>query len=324
MSTHSAVNASTVHPRFHLLIPTHTTRHLEPCLCAISRQTLPPATIVLTCDSDDPAIREVAERSARAISEAFHARNLEPPLFLHIFRPHQGPPRLNQVRNNGLRALESAGRLSPLDFILILDGDTILEREGIAKHLRLAATHIGAILPYRINLDDLRTARVESARLLQGDPTLESDLITETDRADLLKRQQRMNRQLTLRSSPLRFLIKSHKPKLLGGHHAVRVDLLRAVNGFDEHYRGDGTDDDDLARRLYQLRPRIKVIPAATEVMAFHLYHETRRPWRPSEAPDHDRFARKNIPTFAKDGWTTPLPQPTPTLQILSSAAPVS
>jgi hypothetical protein len=58
------------------------------------------------------------------------------------------------------------------------------------------------------------------------------------------------------------------------------------------------------------LRPRIRVTCPITDILAFHLHHETRRPWGPAEAPDHARFAQEISTPFAQRGWTSPLDQP--------------
>lgn len=302
-------------PRLFLLIPTHTTRHLDSCIAALARQTRMPHGIVVACDTDDPAIGTLLDGLWPRVAHALCARNLAPPVLLQTSRPRQDAPRLNQNRNNGLRALDAHFTLRDDDRILVIDGDTILEERGIERH---AARSESIILAYRINLDAARTNALGPDRLL--DPSMRLDgLATPAELADLAVRQRRLERQARLRASPFfsRFL-KRHKPKLLGGHHAVRVGSLRAVNGYDEFFRGDGTDDDDLARRLYQLRPLPSIAVLASSILAFHLYHDTRRPWRPTQAPDYARFARPNAPTSAERGWNSPLPQPEPIVRVIA------
>lgn len=303
-------------PRLHLLIPTHTTRHLDTCLASLAAQTSPPDSVVVTCDSDAPGLAQVIDDVL--------PRALPPSsTLLHTFRPHQGAPRLNQVRNNGLRALEHAGRLADHDLVLIIDGDTALPPPTIAAHRALTNAGARLILASRINLDQARTATLTPERLLgAGAPGAFSTLASDADRADLARRQRRLERQLLFRTHAPAWLhlVKPHKPKLLGGHHAVGVAQLRAVNGYDEHFRGDGTDDDDLARRLYLLRPRVAPVIAANDIPVFHLYHETRRPWRPDQAPDHARFARRGVTARTDRGWLDPLAQPEPTIRVLRSS----
>lgn len=301
--------------RLFLLIPTHTTRHLDSCIAALARQTRMPDGIVVACDTDDPEIAMLLDTFWPRVARALSARNLTPPVFLQTSRPRQDAPRLNQNRNNGLRALDSRFSLRDDDLILVIDGDTILEERGIERH---AARAESILLAYRINLDAERTAALKADRLLDLSMRLDG-LATPAELADLASRQRRLERQARLRASPFfsRFL-KRHKPKLLGGHHAVRVGPLRSVNGYDEFFRGDGTDDDDLARRLYQLRPLPTIAVLATSILAFHLHHDTRRPWRPTQAPDYARFVRSDAPTSAERGWNSPLPQPDPVIRTVA------
>lgn len=319
----SAEPAADNGPRVHLLIPTHTTRHLDTCLASLAHQTRPPDSVVLTCDSDDTAIGELAERTwerVRGVAPAW-------PRLIHTRRPHQGQPRLNQVRNNGLRALDRAIDLREDDLVVVVDGDTMLEQTALEQHRRLAAEGYALIAPYRVDLDPERTARVSVDWLLDRHetPAIRS-LLRAADQARLRRRHRRAALHNLLRhlGAPGLGLQKAHKPKLLGGHHAARVKFLRAVNGYDEHFRGDGTDDDDLARRLYMLRPRVRAACPVSQVLAFHLYHPTRRPWRPSEAPDHARFARALDSPRAERGWDNPLEQPDAVISFYSAAPAVT
>jgi hypothetical protein len=106
--------------------------------------------------------------------------------------------------------------------------------------------------------------------------------------------------------------VKSHKPKLLGGHHAITVARLREINGYDEEYVGYGFDDDDVSRRLYALRPMPRIAIAADRIIAFHLWHPSRAPARPTDAPGYARFRSPLRTPVALRGWRTPMSQPTP------------
>lgn len=301
-------------PRVLLLIPTHTTRHLEACLASLAHSTRPPDALVVTCDVESPAIAGLIDRAAARLS----AGPLGATTILHAFRPHQGEARLNQVRNNGLRALDAELHLRDDDLIVVLDGDTMLAPTSLERHAALAAAGARVILPYRVNLDPERTALAAPDAVLAptGRALLES-LATPADLAALAVRQRRLERQRALRTLAPAWmgLVKAHKPKLLGGHHAVAAGALRAVNGYDERFAVYGYDDDDLARRLYLLRPAPRPAIAVREAMAFHLYHETRSPGRPGDSPDHAYFSRPLRSPACEHGWRTPRPQPEPTVR---------
>ncbi|MEX2219297.1 MAG: galactosyltransferase-related protein [Phycisphaerales bacterium] len=303
--------------RVHLLIPTHTTRHLALCLAGVAAQTRPPATVVLTCDTDDPAVGEVAAETWARVGESLAGRGLEPPPLVFTCRPHAGEARLNQVRNNGLRALEARGAARDEDLVVVIDGDMLLAPDALGRHARLRDAGYELIIPYRVDLDPDTTTEVSLDSLLGPDAGTAIGRFARPSRlAPLGARDRRYRRQLLLRRLGL---TKGHKPKVLGGHHAVSVRLLRAINGYDEGYTGYGYDDDDLSRRLHALRPRVRAAIAVREIVAYHLWHPSRAPARPIDAPGFQRFSRADLPVVAAEGWHSPAPQPAPEAAVIDA-----
>lgn len=295
-----------------MVVPTHTTRHLKACLTSLAGQSRPPASVIVTCDTDDPAIGDLLGSIPTApgggIARIIHAR-----------RAHTGIARLNQVRNNGLRALEATTTLTDHDLIVLLDGDTMLAEDALERHAAASAGGAELIIPFRVNLseattDGLGDGPITTAQLHQ--------LITTSDGAALRRRQRRYKRQLLQRRllPEWTHVIKPHKPKVLGGHHGVSVRVLRAVNGYDELYTGYGYDDDDLTRRIYRLRPRVRVAVVVRECLSLHLWHPSRAPRRPTDAPGYARFSRNDLPTAARFGWSTPSDQPPVEVRVIGGA----
>src|SRR5690606_10709400 len=70
--------------RAHIVVPTHTARHLALCLASLARQQTPPATIVVTVDGDGPEV----EAEARALWDRL-GPSRRPALVLTM-RPHGG------------------------------------------------------------------------------------------------------------------------------------------------------------------------------------------------------------------------------------------
>lgn len=307
-------------PPVHVVVCTHTTRHLGACLAALAVQTRPPASIIVSADTDDPAIGQLLRTLwPRLASACPHA----PPPLVHVFRPHQHQARLNQVRNNGLRALEALFAPGEHDLVVMLDGDTLLDHHAIDRHATLAGAGADVVVPYRINLDgpttdSLSPEQIADGRLAGG----LTSLAKPDDRKGLHRRDRRYRLQLALRSlipAGARF-VKDHKPKVLGGHHAVTLRALRSVNGYDEQYVDYGYDDDDLSRRLFALRPRPRIAVAVKSILAFHLWHASRAPARPMLAPGFARFSQPDLPVFAERGLLNPLEQPEPTALFVSAA----
>lgn len=301
-------------PRACVLIPTHTTRHLALCVASLRHQRTPPWAVVVSCDNDDAAIgsllREVWPQTAAALRER---TGHEPPM-LHASRPTLGQARLNQVRNNGLRALINAGHLRDQDVVVVCDGDTMLEPDAIGKHVALRASGVDVTVCYRVELTEEATPgvlmgdvagseasfRAMLARCATGD-----ELATLRERQSRYERAQRRRRWIPAWTG----LVKAHKPKILGGHHSVAVHAFKAVNGFDERFGGYRFNDDDLGRRLYALRPRLNVHIAIDEILAVHLWHPIRAPSKLQMAPGFELF-RQAWTCRAQLGLDNPREQP--------------
>ena len=302
------------HP-VHLVIPTHTTRHLERCLARIACQTAPPASVTVSTDGDAPDLAACIEQAWSRVGSHLAERSLTPPPLVHVSRPHAGEARLNQVRNNALRALDERVGPDDADLVLIIDGDMLLADDAIERHARLASAGADVVIAHRVNLTEQQTDS-----LFEHDPfaPLPISLATAEQLATLSRRARRDRRHLAMK----RFgLVKPHKPKLLGGHHAVRVRAMRQINGYDEQFVGYGYDDDDLARRLHALRPRLRDAVATDTILAFHLWHPTRAPASPTDAPGYTRFLDWNGHASTPVGWDRPADQPTPSVRVIEPRA---
>ncbi|MDX9912428.1 MAG: galactosyltransferase-related protein [Phycisphaerales bacterium] len=294
-------------PRVFVCIPTHTTRHLEACLCGLARQRFLPDGVCVTCDGDAPELAACIDEAWSRVVRAMHARGDAPPPLLHASRAHAGVARLNQVRNNGLRAIDTEFRPHDADWIVTLDGDSVMQEDAIEILHGLAYAEVA--IPYRVNLSEEATRGVTPEALLDPAWVGIGSLIDADARADLTRRQHRYERQLVARRLGLhRFgLLKAHKPKVIGGHHAVRVRALRDVNGYDEAYEGYGYDDDDLSRRLHEAGARCGIV--VERMRAVHLWHPTRAPTRPTDAPGYAIFSQHGRPARCERGWMSPVEQ---------------
>lgn len=299
-----------------VVVPTHTTRHLACCLASMLTQTHPPDAVCLSVDNAEPEILELA-RSVWARTNSEQAGAGKPPKLIVTMRPNRGNASLNQVRNNALRALDQSLALRDRDRIVVIDGDTALHPAALGLHRQTRAAITSA---HRFDLTPERTDELNEYAIRQGTLSDVDAWTTLAQRRSLAERHKRHERQVWVRATPVaRRFQKPHKPKLLGGHHAVRVDLLRAINGYDEAYVGYGYDDDDLAARLNQLRPRPTWGVLTGRAYAFHLWHPTRAPVRPTSAPGYAIFSQRR-PACAQVGWDSPDEQDRPTIEIIGEA----
>ncbi|MFN0012778.1 MAG: galactosyltransferase-related protein [Phycisphaerales bacterium] len=299
----AAVDAA---PGVFILIPTHTTRHLAACLASLAHQTRPPRGVVVTCDTDDASIGALLDEWWPRVC----GRLGSVPLW-HTFRPHQGRPQLNQVRNNGLRALRDRAGIRGSDCVLVLDGDTMLAPDAVENHAVLRAGGAELVIPYRYMLDEATTRTIDAGEILAGGVP-EARLTTPDMVAQIEARDRRYRKNLFLSRWGL---TKGHKPKLVGGHHAAAFARLVEINGFDEEYVGYRFNDDDLCRRLRALRPRVQIAIAVKAIAAYHLWHPIRAPERLQDAPGFARWSRKDLPVRCVRGIDNPLEQPVPSVR---------
>ncbi|MFM9957393.1 MAG: galactosyltransferase-related protein [Phycisphaerales bacterium] len=276
-----------------LLIPTHTPRYLGLVLAALAVQTRRPDTVVVSCDTDDPAIGvEIEHASGRAGMPIWWVR-----------RAHHGGERLCQVRNNGVRHIvESLGITTGR--LITLDGDTLAREDCLEGHARWAdAGGADVIYPYRVDVPEALSSALTPEMILERRAGL---TLSNHDCERLSKRQRRYTRQLLLRKLRLG---PAHKPKLLGGHYSVDLGWYLKLNGFDELYQGWGFKDDEFAYRAAKLGATCRV--AVDELIVFHLYHKTRQTsGRMADLPTAKRFARRaELPLVAEHGVRNPLPQ---------------
>lgn len=269
-------------------------------LAGVRAQTRRPDRTVVTCDVDDPDIRELVRREADEFRTDLTL----------VMRPHRGQSRSAQVRNNGVRAI-SKPELDRGALLIFLDGDCCPAPGCFAAHERLGANG-ELVVGFRIDLTEPQTEQFDPARLSPQQDPVE---ITADQRRALADRDQRYRRHAFMR----RFgLAKAHKPKLLSANFAISAAIYHRINGFDEQYLGYGGEDDDLGRRVYAAggRPVIGI----GQAIAYHLWHPTRAAARWEDSPGVARF-RTRTPTRAEFGLDRAYDQPAPTIERFTSSA---
>lgn len=274
--------------RYHVILTTHTTRHLRRSLMGVAAQRAKPATVVVSCDND---LEEIADAVRLASEELGIGVAL-------VQRRNMGECRVGQARNNGVRALAALG-LAGTDRLLYLDGDCCPAADVGEIHLR-RGEGTGLLIGFRVELTEEQTSRFDERRVRRGELAVEP---TGEQMAALEARDAKYRRQLVLK----RFgLTKSHKPKLLSAHFSTSAEAMLAVNGFDEQYVGWGQEDDDLGRRLHLSGARAGVV--IREAMVLHQWHPTRAAGRWDQSAGVERF-RKKLPARCERGIENPVDQ---------------
>ncbi len=258
--------------RVHVIVSTHTSRHLSWVLWGLAHQEVAAVSVTVSCDTDHADIRKVAAEG----SERWKL-----PLRV-VQRRHHGITRVAQVRNNGIRALTADFGEEGLrgTQLVLLDGDICLAPRAIAVHAR-AGDRGDLVLGHRVNLGREETSALDPDCVEPGPRPGPSD---PEERREFSRRHGKHLRKAFLRRLGL---AAPHKPTVLGAHHSVGWERMRALNGYDETFQGWGMEDDDLARRMH--RSGARSISVVREARAFHLWHEPQA-HRTQESPNFERF----------------------------------
>lgn len=228
---------------------------LELVLRALAAQTELPLEVIVTDDGSQAATRDCLLRLAPDY----------PTRLVHLWQPDQGA-RMSRARNRAIAAAQG-------DYVILLDGDMVVERNFIADHRRFARRGC-FVQGSRV----LSNAALTAKMLAQGrSPAMPHFFSRGIER-----------RRHTLRLPTL--ACWSTRPGMRqGGIKSCnmafwRDDLLR-VNGFNEAMTGWGREDTELAVRAFHiglLRRDVRFSALAT-----HLYHPTRKHGGPSNPNDH-------------------------------------
>jgi hypothetical protein len=272
----------------HIIISTHTTRHLRATLLGVAIQRPRPATVVVSIDNDKRDIRDLCAAVSRELSMPI----------LVAWRSFPDEVRVGQVRNNGVRGLLKARPPADDDWLHFLDGDSVCPPGMLAAAESLRSGH-NLLIGGRVLLTEEQTRRFDEAALMARNEPVEMD---QRQRDELAARHSRYLRQQVLK----RFgLAKPHKPKVLGANHACTLAVYRRVNGYDETFLGAWREDDDFGRRVHLAGGRAVV--AVKTVCVYHLWHELnpqkRENWSELPATEGDS------PWLPQAGLDHPLPQ---------------
>jgi len=228
---------------------------LELVLRALAAQTELPFEVIVTDDGSQPATRDCLLRLAPDY----------PTRLVHLWQPDEGA-RMSRARNRAIAAAQG-------DYVILLDGDMVVERHFIADH-RAFARHGCFVQGSRVLSDAALTERMLTQQRSRPMPNFFSRGIE--------------RRRHTLRLPTLAYW--STRPGMRqGGIKSCnmafwRDDLLR-INGFNEAMTGWGREDTELAVRAFHvglLRRDVRFSALAT-----HLYHPTRKHDGQSNPNDH-------------------------------------
>ncbi len=247
--------------RVSLIITTYNWKEaMEVSLLSAFGQTVLPSEIVVADDGSGPDTREFLERIATAA----------PVPVIHSWQEDHGF-RLARSRNRAIARTRG-------DYIVLIDGDIILERHFIEDHLRFARPG------YFIQGTRVLLGRELSARVLEQKSMGPSFRFCARDVE---------NKKNCWRSYLLARLF-SFKSVSLTGIKTCNFAFLKkdavTVNGFNEEFIGWGREDSEFTARLINSGLRRQNMRFAA--LAYHLYH----PMNDRTRLEHnDRILRRTI-----------------------------
>lgn len=227
---------------------------LQQVLRALAAQTELPYEVIVTDDGSRPATRDMLVRLARDY----------PTRLVHLWQVDEGA-RMSRARNRAIAAAQG-------DYVILLDGDMVVERHFVADHRAFARR--GCFVQGSRVLTDADAAR----RLLEDKPVA---------RLPGFFSRGLERRRHTLRL-PLLARCATRPGRRQGGIKSCnmafwRNDLLR-LNGFNEAMVGWGREDTELAVRAFHaglIRRDVRF-----SALAAHLFHPTRKHDQPDNPND--------------------------------------
>jgi glycosyltransferase involved in cell wall biosynthesis len=242
----------THHPTLSVVISTYNwPEALEAVVEGFFAQTDMNFEIVIADDGSGEATRACVER--------LQARSPVP--LKHVWQPDVGY-RLAMSRNRGIRA--SSG-----EYIVVIDGDCVPQRNFVAQHRRLARRG------FMVTGSRILLSQEASQRVLAGQLGLQNMSLSDKLRLRLGGGANKLLQMLwtlpDLGREKKRFSFR----RIKGCNMAFWRDDLERVNGFDESFEGWGHEDADIVVRLYHAGVMRKDGAFATEV--FHLWHREAR-----------------------------------------------
>jgi GT2 family glycosyltransferase len=217
-------------------------------LDALTRQTNSNFDVVVADDGSTAAHQQAIHNSTAA--KALRAT--------HVWHPDVGFT-ASRVRNRGVKAARG-------DYIILLDGDCVPERDFIAQHMRLAQEGC-FINGSRVLLSPVLTQQVVNGAV-QIDGCSKSYWLDARLHGDASK----LGHLLRLPDWNLRKKPTFYWKGIRSANMAVWRKDFETIDGFDESYVGWGHEDADFVLRLHNAGLVRKNGFCATEV--FHLWHK--------------------------------------------------
>ncbi len=212
---------------------------------SVWRQTVLPREIIIADDGSNEETRETVDQ----------LRLQSPIPIIHVWQPDEGF-QLSKIRNRGIAAASS-------EYIIVIDGDCILERHFVEDHVYYAQVGRG-VCGSRVKIASSATANIlKSGNFVK--PFFLSPKLRFGYHLSAIRNRWLSNR----------FVYEVGKLQTKAKFHGCNMafwksDAIR-INGFDEEFTSWGWEDCDFGLRLRRSGAMIKYIRFGA--FHYHLYH---------------------------------------------------
>lgn len=227
---------------------------LDLCLQSLMAQSVKPEEIIIADDGSTDSTKKVVD---------FYRKSY-PKILLHIWHPDDGF-KLAEIRNKAISV--SSG-----EYIIQIDGDVIVHKDFIKDHKTFAEKN-SFIKGRRVMI-----GKGKSEQLLKNKSISISFLSSDLKRREHGIRIAFYNRIFNSKA-------EKSADGVLGSNMAFfRKDFVK-VNGYDNHLKGWGAEDKEIAQRFVNLGLVKRKMKFAA--IQYHIYHKE------SDKTNHDEQVRK-------------------------------
>ncbi len=166
------------------------------------------------------------------------------------------------------KILNEAIRKAKADYLIFIDGDCVVHKDFIKKHLEFREP--GRYLAgRRVDLGPVYSETLTAAMVRAGQPwALSPAFVKSCFQGD----SEYWHRSIPVYNPLLRKLFKMERvDDMKGCNFSVDRDTAYKINGFDEDYEGYAREDTDLELRLQKAGLKIKSLKGAA--VQYHVWH---------------------------------------------------
>ena len=193
--------------------------------------------------------------------------NEETAILIALLRPQFTMPIIHSWQEDkGFRLSRSRNKaiaLASHDYIILIDGDMVLDKHFIADHLKVAQPG------YFVTGKRIKLGHPLSEQLLQAGKPASKPL-------SFFSQGITRGRELAIRCLWLHKKLSMKSPYSVTGIHACNMAFWRQdaidINGFNAEFEGWGPEDQEFAQRLINLGRRRKTVKFYA--VAYHLAHQ--------------------------------------------------